>query len=204
MKHIYIKLATCTILTAMVFGMDTGCKTPTQKYQDYVDNSTYEELMNEIIGKPLSYEVVYRSMEDVYIGNGFTSFSSSLTPAEKEQFLADGVNEGAVLQVIFTKGSVWVEKFNRMNGEYKAGRFANSDGNISMKFGDLPPNPSMVGAIGAGSPASIGLNNPVRRCERLGIEKKYIISHNEGKIVVTVHYYLKSMTKPGYFNENTK
>jgi hypothetical protein len=204
MKQTLIILALYVVMPTTILTMHSGCKTPEQKYQEYVDNSSDEELMNEIIGKPLSYEVQYRSIADVYIGNGFTSFSSSLTPAEKEQFLTEGVNEGAVLQVIFTKGSVWVEKFNRMNGEYKAEKFANSDGTTTLKFGDFPPNRSRTDAIGLGSPASIGLNNPVRRCERLGIEKKYIIPHNGGKIVVTVHYYLKSLTKPGYFTENTK
>lgn len=216
--------STLTLLIALVF---TSCKfinkTPEDKYRDKMQNATDEELMGEIIGKPLMYEVVNYdyTAKTKRKSDGKTMWSSSqfsdypiyrnaqrggLLPTSRDEgdrlgYEKLGISAGAVLQIIFTKGSVYVEKFGHMNGSYEQGKYANADGTIKLEFYKYIE--AGFGNLQTRSMRDIDFirDNPVRNCALIGI-KYYTFDQMQNKKVV-VHYYLKTLTDPGYFHKET-
>ena len=223
MKSI-VTIAACIILTSCNFK-----QRPEDVYRDKMKTATDEELMNEIIGKPLAYEVVNydytaqtKSKKDnttIWSSSQMNSYpkfryaqTGGLLGTTKEDgdklgYETLGINSGAVLNVIFTKGSVYIDNFGRLNGNYELGRYANQDGTIKITFGDKYSPPSHLRAPTMNGSDFIVLSdldkirdNPVRECEFIGV-KYYQTKTDGGKVLV--HYYLKSLTRPGYFQKQS-
>lgn len=217
-------------LTLVIVIIFASCKfitkTPEDKYREKMENATNEELMNEIIGKPLMYEVTnydynYASnfnSEETEFDNGtdnkvhfyYARRQTGGLPPSKEEgdqlgYEILGLKSGAVISVIFTDNSVYLEKFGRLNGSYDLGKYANTNGTMNLRFGEQYTlyNPNGPTSLSGSSFIQISpldqlRNNPVRRCEYMGITL-YHTSQLDGR-KVSVHYYLKSLTRPGYFH----
>ncbi|RBQ05845.1 hypothetical protein [Pedobacter miscanthi] len=214
-------------LTVMICLLFTSCnffkKSPEDRYREKMENATDEELMNEIIGKPLMYEVVnydYISQRKRKLDgkimwsssqlNNYTIYRNAQTggllPTSKEEgdklgYEKLGVSSGAVVQVIFTKGSIYIEKFGRLNGSYEQGKYANADGTIKLEFYKYIE--AGFGNLKTRTMRDIDFirDNPVRNCALMGI-KYYRFDQISNKKVV-VHYYLKTLTDPGYFHKDS-
>lgn len=212
-----------TITTLLICIILCSCKffkkSPEDVYIEKMKTATEAELMNEIIGKPLTYELITYDYTSYFARNQHENKNhyfnaSNVYFAQRGGYIAPdkmegdalglekhSIKAGAILQVIFTEGSVYIEKFGRLNGDYKSGIYASSDGSLKLKFGDRPSGPiSNADFIGAGNINSIR-NNPVRQCARFGIIHSYILDDINIKRPVNVHYYLKSLTQPGYFHK---
>ena len=212
------------VLAILLSGCQFFKKGPEDRYRDKMENATDEELMSEIIGKPLTYEVLTfdyanltksePSKDDYQVLNANNLYFAQTGGAvylSKEEGDRQGlealvISSGAALQVIFTNGSVYIEKFGRLNGSYEDGKYANADGSIKLRFGEIPRqltfNPDAYRTPNA-DPLDGGRNNPVKECERIGIVHSYTITDGYQKRKVNVHYYLKSLTKPGYFHKDS-
>ncbi|RZK73926.1 MAG: hypothetical protein EOO85_16280 [Pedobacter sp.] len=224
MKSILILFLAITVGSCKFFK-----KTPEEAYKEKMETATDEELMNEIIGKPLMYELStyeYASIKTKSDGTTLLAISRDLSkthysfaqtgglraaPSQSEGdalgYEKFGLRTGAVLNVIFTKGSVYIEKFGRLNGSYERGNYANSSGDLKLKFGEKYEVPYYL------RPKTLGLdievlsdidkirNNPVRKCELLSVKHTFTSGDTGEKVIVK--YYLKSLTRPGYFHKET-
>jgi len=151
-------------------------KTSKEIYDEKMETYTDEQLLEEYYGTPQNYRV-----GSVNLQSSCSSNDLKITPV---------IKSGAVVQVMFNKGKVYVSGIGTLLGSYSEAYYANEDGSITAKI------KSSLGSF-ADLPNGDKRYHPSHQSKYITVttKREYVSDNGWQKCIVTINYILQTLEK---------